>query len=128
MRVFAILVCSAAAFVDAGVLIEGNLQGGEIAKGRWKPDLSVFSPFAKKAEENLPQSSRDEIKKIHHFLEHVHTPGCSWDLMVSVFSFHSYSPVRIAVISFPAAATIKVKIEKEFSSTRNHRIVAGFGF
>ena len=71
-------------FIDAAVIIEGNLQGGEIAKGRWQPNWSILQPFAKKAEGVLPDSSKKEVKKLSHILEHIHTPGCSWDLMVII--------------------------------------------
>ena len=78
-----ILACGQFSCVGAGVIIEGNLQGGEVAKGRWKPDLlSFFQPLAKKAEDALPESTKQEAKKLSHILEHIHTPGCSWDLMV----------------------------------------------
>ena len=81
------LACGLISFVSAGVIIEGNLQGGEIAKGRWKPYFSFLQPYAKKAEDALPQSTKKEVKKMSELLEHIHTPGCSWDLMVCILHF-----------------------------------------
>jgi hypothetical protein len=82
MLTYYLLFAAVISLVDAGVVIEGNLHGGEIAKGRWQPNWSILEPFAKKAEEALPDSSKKEVKKLSQILEHIHTPGCSWDLMV----------------------------------------------
>jgi hypothetical protein len=121
------LACSAVA-VNAGVLIEGNLQGGEVAKGRWKPDLSAFHPFAKKAEEALPPTSKDEVNKLKHFLEHIHTPGCSWDLVVRLLRFGALI-TRIADIflSYQPQRS-KLKLRKIFNPLGITDLVLGLDF
>ena len=64
---------------------EATLGGGEVMKGKWKPDSSVFKPFSKiagKASAAVPDSAKKEVQKATHFLENFHTPGCTWHMMV----------------------------------------------
>jgi hypothetical protein len=76
------LCCCLFSFVNCAVKIEGTLAGGEVAKGKWTPNYSFLQPFKKKVEKVLPSG---KVEKIHNFLENIHVPGCSLDIVVRFF-------------------------------------------
>ena len=78
---------------NAAAKIEGSIQGGEVAKGKWKPNFSLLQPFERKLEKALPQSAKKEAKKLSELLDHIQTPGCSWHLTVR--------QVRCSINNFP---------------------------
>jgi hypothetical protein len=76
------LVCCLFSFADCSVKIEGIIAGGEVARGKWIPDYSFLLPFKKKMETVLPNGG---VEKVHNFLENIHLPGCSLDVVVTFY-------------------------------------------
>jgi hypothetical protein len=68
--------------VSGAVKIEGNLAGGEVARGKWTPNYSFLQPLKKKVEKILPNGG---IEKVNNFLEHIHVPGISLDVVVRIY-------------------------------------------
>jgi hypothetical protein len=80
------LACCLFSFVNCSVKIEGTLAGGEVARGKWTPNYSFLQPFKAKVEKALPNGG---LKKMHDFLENIHVPGCSLDIVVMNILFKS---------------------------------------
>ena len=78
------MACGLMSVVVGGVKIEGTLAGGEVARGKWTPNYSFLQPFKKKVEKLLPGGG---VEKVHNFLENIHVPGCSFDVVVMTYIF-----------------------------------------
>ena len=78
------VVCTALLLAPAlgGVVVQGTLKGGEIAKGRWKPAASWFQPALDKVEDKVPDEAKKGLHGLRNTLEHIQVPGATWNLMV----------------------------------------------
>jgi hypothetical protein len=105
------VACGLISFVAGVVKVDGTLAGGEVARGKWSPNYSILQPFKKKVD----KISNGRVEKIHNFLENIHVPGCSFDVVVRIYIFDSISFVKLGLGTpiFWAAGGFQSEVEEE---------------